>query len=180
MSNLSITSSLYPITQTSSVTTSKVGAAGATSIADILGGAKQTGDTKSISPAGQLFSDLQALQQSDPAKFKQVLADIAKQLNSASQATGTSSSESKILSDLANTLQQVSDTGDLSSLLPKKKHHAHHAQAAGNQQANLLQLLNNNNNGTQQTTGSTSIQDILSSLVSAVSGTASAATSSAV
>ncbi len=169
VNNLSITSSPNPISQTSTVSTSRVGAGAGTSAATLLAGTNPAGDTKTISPAGQLFADLQALQQSDPAKFKQVLTDIANKLSSLSQQSGTSSSTSQILTDLSKSLEQVANSGDITQLLPKKHaHHAHQAasSAASNQPSNLLQLLNN---GTGQTGSSTSIQDILNSLVSAVS-----------
>lgn len=183
MSDLSITSALNAINQTSSVSTSRITGTGATTGASTLAGLSQTGDSTSISPAGKLFSDLLALQQSDPAKFKSILSDISSKLTSAAQSSGVNADESNILNDLSSVLQQVSDTGDLSLLLPKKHHdhHAHKTQSAGgNQQTNLLQLLNNNTQQTTGTTSSSSIQDILSSLVSAISGSTSAATSTAV
>ncbi|WP_020469834.1 hypothetical protein [Zavarzinella formosa] len=181
MSNLSITSSYYSITATSNVSTSKTGAACQTSGASSAAGASQTGDTQTISPAGQLFSDLQALQQSDPTKFKDILSDIANKIGGLASSSDSSSPESKILTDISSALQNVADTGDVSQLLPKGgKHHGHHAQqASGAQQTNLLQLLNSTSQTSSSSdTSGTSFQDLLNSLVQSVSQAANSSITS--
>src|SRR4051812_11515732 len=75
--------------------------------------------TVNISRDGQLFSKLQSLAQSDPAKFKEVTADIAKKLkDAAGQEQGKGSD---FLSSLAARFQQASDSGDASVLKPSGK-----------------------------------------------------------
>ena len=71
-----------------------------------------------ISKRGQLLSKLQQLQQQDPAKFKQVVTDIATKLQDAAKsATGD---QQKFLSDLADKFQKA-ESGDLSGLQPPAK-----------------------------------------------------------
>ena len=68
-----------------------------------------------ISKQGQLLSKLQQLQQQDPAKFKQVVTDIATKLQDAAKsATGD---QQKFLTDLADKFQKA-ESGDLSGLQP--------------------------------------------------------------
>jgi hypothetical protein len=81
-----------------------------------------------ISGPGQLFSNLQQLQAQDPAKFQQVVSDIASQLQAASkQAQGP---QSDFLSNLAAKFQNVANGGSLSQLLPGQHQHLHHAHKA--------------------------------------------------
>jgi hypothetical protein len=75
-----------------------------------------TSDSIDFSKPGELFSKLKELQQADPEKFKQVCADIAQKLKSASQ--DQSGFGSKMLSDLAEKFQNVADGGDISQLQP--------------------------------------------------------------
>jgi hypothetical protein len=77
-----------------------------------------------ISPAGQLFSNLQALQTQDPAKFKDVVGQIADQLSSAAQQQSPSGA-SNFLTNLADKFQNVASGGDVSQLQPHH-HHGHH------------------------------------------------------
>ncbi|MDB4984872.1 MAG: hypothetical protein JWN04_50 [Myxococcaceae bacterium] len=70
----------------------------------------------SISKPAQEFKKLAALQQSDPAKFKEVTEAISQQLSAAArQQTGAAADK---LNDLATKFQQASDSGDMSSLQP--------------------------------------------------------------
>lgn len=180
MSNLSITSSTYSIGATSTVGTSRIGTQTETTDVGAAGGSHQCGDTKSLSPAGKLFSDLQALQQSDPAKFKSILSDISSKLSGLAKQGDANSPETQILNDLSQLLDQVSQSGDLSQLLPpkpKKSHHAYAKPAEQSQQANLLQLLNGNS---QSSSVSSSTQDILATLVQSVGQAAGSSKSSAI
>jgi hypothetical protein len=86
----------------------------------------------SVSPVGKLFSQLAQLQQSDPARFKTVLTDIANKLQAAGQQDG--GAQGQALADLASKFQQAAQTGDLSSLKPAHHHHGHHRGAAAYQQ----------------------------------------------
>lgn len=78
--------------------------------------ATTSSDSVDISKPGELYSKLQALQKSDPAKFKEVVSDIAQKLKTASESqTGN---EAKMTSDLAAKFQSVADGGDISQLKP--------------------------------------------------------------
>jgi hypothetical protein len=75
-------------------------------------------DSSTISPAGQILSQLEQLQQKDPAKLKQVLSQIAQQLNTAAQLNGPGS-QGDALARLATRFKSASQTGDLSRLKPR-------------------------------------------------------------
>ncbi len=114
------------------------------------------GDSVNVSQASQLFSQLQQLQQSDPDKFKQVLTNIASELQSAAQ--GKSGFEAQTLSDLATKFQNVANGGDISQLKPPsssnsdqytqqgavstKHHHGHHHGTSGTQN-DIKQVMSN-------------------------------------
>src|SRR5690242_21691459 len=80
------------------------------------------GDSASVSPFAQLLSQLQQLQQTNPAEAKTVLTDIASKLQATGQQDGGSAG--RILGDLAGRFQQASQTGDISSIRPH--HHNGH------------------------------------------------------
>src|SRR4051812_1983098 len=69
--------------------------------------------TADISGPGRIVSLLQQLQEADPAKFKQVTAQIAAQLKSAAPQQGSAGG---FLAKLAERFQQASQTGDAGSL----------------------------------------------------------------
>ncbi len=74
-------------------------------------------DKIDFSKVGDLFKQLQQLQNSDPAEFKQVLSDAAAKLkDAASQQTDPAAA--KFLSGLAARFQKAADSGDLSALKP--------------------------------------------------------------
>lgn len=83
-----------------------------------------------FSKMGQLMSQLQNLESTNPDQAKQVLSNIASQLNSQAQADGGNSH----LTALANKFSQAASTGDLSVLQPPQSggggHHHHHVQAS--------------------------------------------------
>jgi hypothetical protein len=65
-----------------------------------------------------MFSELQQLQSTDPAKFQQVTGDIAQKLKSAAgSATGPAA---QFLSSLSDKFAQASQSGNLSSLTPSQ------------------------------------------------------------
>ncbi|MGD0822742.1 MAG: hypothetical protein ABSA71_18580 [Desulfomonilia bacterium] len=113
-------------------------------------------DSVNVSQASQLFSQLQQLQQSDPDKFKQVMTNIAGELQSAAQ--GKSGFEAQTLSDLATKFQNVANGGDISQLMPPtqsssdqytqqgsvsaKHHHGHHHGTSGAQN-DIKQVMSN-------------------------------------
>jgi hypothetical protein len=81
-----------------------------------------------ISDYGKLVSALQQLQTQDPAKFKEVVTDIAGQLQSAADQQGSSTPDNG-LSKLTDKFRQVADTGDVSKL--QGRHHHHHGGGGG-------------------------------------------------
>jgi hypothetical protein len=89
------------------------------------------GDSVSFSGPGRFLSDLQNLEQTDPARAKQILADLAGRLRTAAAKGGADSSQ---MTAMADKLQQAADTGDLSGLQPAQgqsqqgghHHHGHH------------------------------------------------------
>ncbi len=88
------------------------------------------------------MSQLEQLQQKDPAKLKQVLAQIAKQLSAAAQLNG-SGSQRDALARLANRFKNASQTGDLSQLksrngLMGRHRRAHQAYVQSQQELGAL------------------------------------------
>ena len=74
------------------------------------------GVSKRVSKPAQLLSKLQQLQEQDPEKLKEVLAQIADALRSA--AAADDSEESQFLTMLADKFDEAAKTGDLSVLQP--------------------------------------------------------------
>jgi hypothetical protein len=105
---------------------------------------------------GALFQKLKTLQSSDPAKFKQVAADMAKQLRA--DAKTQQGPGAQMLSKLADTLDTAAQTGKLpapprpadqaaapqAGQAPKGTHHHHHAGGGGPPQVSseILQAFN--------------------------------------
>ena len=83
------------------------------------------GDTTTMSGPGALLSKLKQLQQSDPAKFKEVMSTIAGKLKDASDAS-TDPQEKKALADLSTKFDAAGQSGDLSGLAPTKHKGGHH------------------------------------------------------
>ena len=90
-----------------------------TSAADTVAptASSQTSDSASFSKLSDFFSKLQQLQSSDPAKFKEICADIAEKLKAAAQQLGDTPG-GKMLSDLAAKFESAAQTGDVSQLKP--------------------------------------------------------------
>jgi hypothetical protein len=130
----------------SSIATSLVNVNGAASVAAVSGSPRSVpppmaGDASrtTISKPGQLLSELQDLAASDPAKFKEVTADLAKKLgDAASQATG---SDAAMLGKMADRFEQASQTGQLQppggaggaggAGATSAHHHHHHHYSGG-------------------------------------------------
>ncbi|HEX2951403.1 MAG TPA: hypothetical protein VHV83_17810 [Armatimonadota bacterium] len=72
--------------------------------------------TFSKSKPGDVLSKLAQLKDTDPEKFKEVTANIAKELKE--KAAQQSGREATMLNDLADKFEQVSEDGDLSALQP--------------------------------------------------------------
>jgi hypothetical protein len=70
--------------------------------------------TTQISPRAQFLAKLGSLEQTNPVEAKQVLSQMATQLNQ--RAQGASGDEAQALSAMASKLQAAANTGDLSVL----------------------------------------------------------------
>jgi hypothetical protein len=101
-------------------------------------------DSGTISPAGQMMSQLEQLQQQDPAKLKKILAQIANQLSAAAQLHGPGN-QADLLYKLAGRFKSAAQTGDLSRLKPRAGHfgQAHLAHQAYQQSQQELAALGN-------------------------------------
>jgi hypothetical protein len=83
--------------------------------ANTTSSASQSQDKSQLSPFAQMMSNLQQLQQSDPAKYQQVTQQIATNLQSAAQtaqANGDSTAADR-LNQLAGDFSSASKSGDL-------------------------------------------------------------------
>jgi hypothetical protein len=99
-----------------------------TSSSDSTSGSSSTGSSSSTSVSSQakLFQQLQQLEQTNPAEFKKVTADIASELQTQGQQEG--GSQGQALTNLAAQFQQASQTG---SLTPLEHHHHGGGGSAG-------------------------------------------------
>jgi hypothetical protein len=108
---LGASASTYFVQQSSSITPLQV--SGGYSGGEGAGGTGASSAT--ISPAGQLLSQLQQLQSANPTQFQQVTSQIANGLQDAAQQQGGNSA-GQFLSNLANVFQNLANGGDLSQL----------------------------------------------------------------
>jgi hypothetical protein len=74
-------------------------------------------DSAETSNPAEFYSKLKELQQSDPAKFQEVVSSIADKLEAAASDEDLSSANS-MLSDLAAKFRDVANGGDISQLQP--------------------------------------------------------------
>jgi ABC-type transporter Mla subunit MlaD len=130
------------------------------------GASQLSNDTVSLSPRGQFIGSLQALQASDPQKFKQILTQAAGELQTeAGKAGNTARAQS--LSGLARKFQDVANTGDVSQLKPAT-YSNRVQQAYGAQQPDGVQeLLNSFGRG--QSAGSSPQASALSAVTNGLS-----------
>ena len=131
-------------------------------------------DSLDLSKPGEIYSKLQELAKSDPEKLKEVCANIADKLKSASESSN--GRDSKMLTDLAQKFQNVADGGDVSQLKPPEPPSFGDGaqppidQYAGQQDAQTMQMMghrgghDDSGNGMQQLMSS--IMDELNSAVS--------------
>jgi hypothetical protein len=131
-------------------------------------------DNSRLSPFAQMMSELQKLQQSDPAKYQQVTQQIATNLQSAAQTaqTGGDTTAATQLNQLASDFTSASKSGQLPNVQDLAKavgghHHHHHAHAASADPAS-----------TASSASSSTASQTLSQLLAAfqTNGTQSAAT----
>ena len=100
-------------------------------------------DNSRLSPFAQLMSELQQLQQSDPAKYQQVTQQIATNLQSAAQTAQSDGNTTAAtqLNQLASDFTNASKSGQLPNMQDLAQavgghHHHHHAHAASADPAN--------------------------------------------
>jgi hypothetical protein len=74
-------------------------------------------DSMDKSKPGEFFSKLEALKESDPEKFKEIVSGIADKLEAAAKDEDLSSASS-MLSDLAARFRDVANGGDISQIKP--------------------------------------------------------------
>jgi len=138
--------SINPLSSVQSILTSAIQGAGSTTDTNIHGlnavdpvsSVAQSTDNSRLSPFARLLSELQQLQQSDPAKYQQVTQQIATNLTSAAQTAQTSGNTTAAtqLNQLASDFTTASKSGqlpsvqDLAQAVGGHHHHHHHAQAA--------------------------------------------------
>ena len=103
--------------------------------ADALSSVAQPSDSSRLSPFAQLMNTLQQLQQSDPAKYKQVTQQIATDLKTAAdtaQKDGNTTAADK-LNQLSSDFTKASQSGDLPNIKDLAQavggHHGHHHHA---------------------------------------------------
>lgn len=114
--------------------------------------ATQAGDQVSFSQTTQLFQQLEKLETSNPAEFKQVLTDAASKLKTAAAQT-TDPARASALNQLAGRFQTAAANGNLSALRtstgsrfysPGSHRHQHHgmkstgAQNTNSDKSNVL------------------------------------------
>jgi hypothetical protein len=110
--NVSSVSGTSALLQTSAVST--------TLDASDLTGVAGT-ESSGISAMADLMKQLQSLSESDPDKFKKVMASLSKQLESA--ADSAQGGEAGALKDMAQKFADAAESGDLSSLKPPERPH---------------------------------------------------------
>lgn len=102
-------------------------------------GANPRNDNNQLSPLAKVLGELQTLQQTDPAKYKDLTGQIAVKLQAAADAdtaSGDLTGASK-LSQLATDFTAASKTGQLPNLQDVAKtlggghHHHHHGHGGG-------------------------------------------------
>lgn len=98
-----------------------------------------TTDQASISQTGQLMSQLQQLQTTDPAKFKAITQQISNDLEAKAQNGGN-----PMLAKLAQNFAQAAQSGSMDSLQPHKGKHSHGAgkHHGGSKAGGLLDEVN--------------------------------------
>lgn len=117
LSSVSLNNLLLSSSTTSSASQSSGLSAQLGSPTNALASASSTNPTQ-ISQVGQLFNNLQTIQEANPGQFQQLLAGIASQMSSLATELGISTSQGQYLSQLSAEFQSVSGGADLAQLLP--------------------------------------------------------------
>jgi hypothetical protein len=173
LSNSYLQSILTSAIQGTGLTTNSANNSLSTSAASSI---TQAPDNSQLSPFAQLMSELQKLQQTDPAKYQQVTQQIATNLQTAAQ-TATAAGDTTMaaqLTQLSNDFSSASKSGQLPNMQDLAQavgghhhHHHHHAEPASTDPTS-----------TSSTTSTSSASQTLSQLLGAfqTNGAQSAAT----
>ena len=135
LSNSYLQSILTSAIQGTGLTTNSANNSLSTSAASSI---TQAPDNSQLSPFAQLMSELQKLQQTDPAKYQQVTQQIATNLQTAAQTATAAGDTTKAaqLTQLSNDFSSASKSGQLPNVQDLAQavgghhhHHHHHAEA---------------------------------------------------
>jgi hypothetical protein len=135
---------------------------------DVHGVGGASNDTAKISRQGQILSQLQQLQTQNPTNFKQVVSEIATQLQTAAQQQGQTA-QGQFLAQLASKFQSIARGGSLAQL--QGAHHGHHAHQTYTQTGQIAppsSALSSQNNG-NATTSNQSIEQLFASISQEIS-----------
>ena len=118
-----------------------------------------------LSPFAQILTNLQQLQQSDPAKYSQVAQQIGTNLQAAAQQAQSSgdTTAANQLNQLATDFTSASKTGQLPNTQDLAKaigghHHHGHSHAASSDSDSDSSVSTDSSSSTSSTTGSTTSQ----------------------
>jgi hypothetical protein len=135
LSNTYLQSILTSAIQGTGLTTNSANNSLSTSAASSI---TQAPDNSQLSPFAQLMSELQKLQQTDPAKYQQVTQQISTNLQTAAQTATAAGDTTKAaqLTQLSNDFSSASKSGQLPNVQDLAQavgghhhHHHHHAEA---------------------------------------------------
>ncbi len=135
LSNIYLQSILTSAIQGTGLTTNSANNSLSTSAVSSI---TQAPDNSRLSPFAQLMSELQKLQQTDPAKYQQVTQQIATNLQTAAQTATAAGDTTKAaqLTQLATDFGNASKSGqlppmeDMARAMGGHHHHHHHVEAA--------------------------------------------------
>jgi hypothetical protein len=127
-------------------------------------GSGSSQSTASISGPGQLFANLQQLQQQNPTAFTQVVLEIASQLQAAAQQT--QGRQSTFLSNLAAKFESIANGGSLSQLLPQNQGNQNQIQRAysNGAQTQSQGVAGFSQQGGSQSSGNSSLQQLFATI----------------
>jgi hypothetical protein len=127
-------------------------------------------DNTQLSPYAQITTELQQLQQSDPAKYQQVTQQIATNLQSAAQtaqASGNTTAATQ-LNQLATDFQNASTSGQLPNFQDLAQaasgHHHHHHHGGGSASPDSSTSATTSTSATSNSSASGSLSQLLAGL----------------
>lgn len=167
MSTGSINNNLSYLQSIMNTTLQSAGLPTATSGNTSTSAVSQQSDNTQLSPFAQVMSELQQLQQSDPAKYQQVTKQISANLQTAAQTaqqqgnTTAAAQLNQLSTDFSNASQsgQLPSVQDLAQAIGGGHHHHGHHHAAS---------ADNGNTGTSSTSSTSSSTSTTNSLLSQI------------